>query len=38
MNGDYPDFTSKKYDPNGDCEPYDVMIDDKLTGDEPREF
>ncbi|OWF31955.1 hypothetical protein LKACC12383_02569 [Companilactobacillus kimchii] len=19
------------YDPNGDCEPYDVMIDDKLT-------
>lgn len=38
MNGDYPDFTSKKYDPIGDTEPYDVMIDDKLTGDEPREY
>lgn len=30
--------TDADYDPNGDCEPYDVMIDDKLTGDEPREF
>jgi hypothetical protein len=31
MNGDYPDFTSKKYDPNRDTEPYDVMVDDELT-------
>lgn len=31
MNGDYPDFTSKKYDPIGDTEPYDVMVDDELT-------
>lgn len=37
MNEDYPKLTSKKYDPIRDTEPYDVMIDDKLTGDEPRE-
>ena len=30
--------TDVDYDPNGDCEPYDTMIDDKLTGDEPRGF
>ena len=30
--------TDTDYDPNGDTEPYDVMIDHKLTGDEPREF
>lgn len=30
--------TDTDYDPIGDTEPYDVMIDDKLTGDEPREF
>lgn len=37
MNGDYPDFTSKKYDPIRDTEPYDVMIDDKLTEDKRNE-
>lgn len=37
MNDDYPDFTSKKYDPIRDTEPYDVMIDDKLTEDNTME-
>ena len=25
------------YSPVGDMEPYDTYIDDKMTGDEPRE-
>ena len=29
--------TDTDYDPNGDCEPYDTMIDDKLTEDKRNE-
>ena len=30
--------TDDNYSPVGDMEPYDTYSDDKLTGDEPREY
>jgi len=33
-NQDNPDFTSKKYDPTPDAEPYDVETDDNLMEDD----
>ncbi len=38
MNNDIRIKTEDDYDLVGDCEPYDQYIDDKLTGDEPREY
>ena len=38
MNNNIRIKTDDDYDPIGDTEPYDTYVDDKLTGDEPREF
>lgn len=38
MNNEPKLVPDDKYDPTGDREPYDTYVDDKLTGDEPREY